>query len=70
MNAITSAIRELWGLFVEDPTFTLGILACLAVAGFLFPVLHVPLAWRGIVLFVLLALVLIENVVRSARATP
>ena len=67
MNAIASAVRELWGLFVEDPSFTLGILVCLASARFLLPAIQVPLEWRGIVLFAMLAVVLVENVLRSAR---
>lgn len=67
MRAIVSAIGELWGLFVEDPTFTLGMLVCLAIARFLLPAIHMPLPWRGIALFVMLAVVLVENVWRSAR---
>ena len=68
MRAIAAAIGELWGLFVEDPTFTLGMLVCLAIARFLLPAIHMPSVWRGVALFVLLALVLVENVLRSARA--
>jgi hypothetical protein len=68
MRAIVSAAGELWGLFVEDPTFTLGMLVCLAIARFLLPAIQVPLPWRGVALFVMLALVLVENVLRSARA--
>ena len=68
MTAIVSAVRELWGLFVEDPSFTLGMLVCLAIARFLFPAIRIPSASRGAALFALLALVLVENVWRSARA--
>lgn len=67
MNAITTAIREVWGLFVEDASFTIGILICLALAIFVFPHLIPAAVWRGPLLFVILALVLFENVHRSAR---
>jgi hypothetical protein len=67
MRVITRAIRELWGLFVEDASFTVGILVCLALAILVFP--RVAAAyWRGPMLFVSLALILFENVRRSARS--
>lgn len=68
MSAIVTAIRELWGLFVEDVSFTIGILVCVALAAFVFPRVIADAAWRGPALFVLLALVLFENVHRSARS--
>lgn len=67
MSAISSAIRELSGLFVEDASFTAAIGACLLVAYFVFPALGVDPIWRGTALFGLLALALFENVWRSAR---
>jgi hypothetical protein len=67
MNAIATAIREVWGLFVEDASLTLGILACLAIAAFAFPVLGIRAASRGPALFALLAIVLLENVRRGVR---
>ena len=68
MSTIVSVARELWGLFVEDASFTLGILASLAVAAFLLPAMQVPATWRGGALVTMLALVLVENVLRSAKA--
>ena len=68
MNALTAALRELWGLFVEDWTFTLAIVLCLVLAMFLAPALGLSPKWRGGALFVLLAVALLENVWRSARA--
>jgi len=65
VNAVATALRQLWGLFVEDASFTLGILGSLVVAAFAFPALGLRDAWRGPALFVLLALVLLENVRRS-----
>ncbi len=66
MKAIAAAVRELWGLFVEDASFTVGILACLALAIYAFPGL-VGAHWRGPLLFGVLAVMLFENVHRSAR---
>ena len=68
MNAAAAALRELWGLFVEDASLTLGILGCLLIAAFAFPALRLRDAWRGPMLFGLLAIVLWENVRRSATA--
>lgn len=67
MNALITAIRELWGLFVEDASFTIGILACLGLAIFVFPRVVAGEHWRGPLLFCALALMLLENVRRSAR---
>jgi hypothetical protein len=69
VSAVATALHELWGLFVEDATLTLGILGCLLIAAFAFPALRLRDGWRGPVLFVLLAIVLWENVRRSATAT-
>ena len=67
MTAVATALRELWGLFVEDASLTLGILVCVVIAAWVLPALGLREAWRGPVLFVLLAIVLSENVRRSAR---
>ncbi len=68
MKSFFAPLGEIWGLFVEDPSFTLGMIVCLIIAVYALPHMPVPSAWRGPVLFVLLAIVLLENVVRSARA--
>ena len=67
MTALATALRSLWGLFVEDASLTLGILAWLVIAAFTLPAVGLRDAWGGPLLFVLLALVLLENVRRSAR---
>ena len=69
MSTAAKALRELWGLFVEDASLTLGILGCLLIAAFAFPALRLRDAWRGPLLFGLLAIVLWENVRRSATAS-
>ena len=68
MSAITSALRELWGLFVEDASFTVGILVVLAFAMFVVPRVGIAGSWRGPLVFIALAIVLVENVFRSARS--
>ena len=68
MSAAATALRELWGLFVEDASLMLGILSCLLIAAFAFPVLRLRDVWRGPVLFGMLAIVLWENVRRGATA--
>ncbi|MDQ2665695.1 MAG: hypothetical protein M3Z05_06765 [Gemmatimonadota bacterium] len=67
MSAILRAVAEVWGLFVEDISFTVAIVVCLGLAWLLAPALNIPPPWRGTVLFALLAVALIENVWRSAR---
>ena len=67
MSALTRAAREVWGLFVEDGSFTIGIVTCVALAIVLLPRVALPSPWRGPLLFAALAVVLLENVSRSAR---
>ncbi|MEO7041713.1 MAG: hypothetical protein ABI035_05580 [Gemmatimonadaceae bacterium] len=67
VSIVTTALRELWGLFVEDGSFTIGIVLCIAIGIAILPRIAIPAEWRGAALFVILALVLLENVRRSAR---
>lgn len=66
MKAVLAGLRELWGLFVEDASFTIGILICIGFAAFGLPRVVGP-QWRGPIFFLSLALVLLENCRRSAR---
>jgi len=70
VTALGTALGSLWGLFVEDASLTLGILIWLVIAAFALPALGLRGGWGGPVLFVLLALVLLENVRRSAQRQP
>jgi hypothetical protein len=67
VTAPATALRSLWGLFVEDASLTLAILVWLVLAAFALPALGLRDAWGGPFLFVVLALVLLENVYRSAQ---
>jgi hypothetical protein len=66
MNWIVQALKELWGLFVEDGSYAIALVAWTAIAAFLLALI-VPDLWRGPCLFAGLIFVLIENVTRSAR---
>jgi membrane protein implicated in regulation of membrane protease activity len=65
--ALKTTLGSLWGLVVEDASLTLGILVWLGVATFALPALGLRDAWGELLLFVLLAIVLLENVRRSAQ---
>lgn len=67
MNALRSALGQLWGLFVEDPRFTFAIVLVLGMVGVVMPALHLAPGMRGPLLFLLLAIALVENVLHSAR---
>lgn len=67
MNAFRIALAELWGLFVEDATLTVGTLACIALAAFVFPHTAIPSHWHAPAFFLAIVLMLLENVYRGAR---
>ena len=67
MKALTIALEEIFGLFVEDGSLAIGILVWIGIAAAIFSRLPVGTAWRAPILFVGLLLILTENVLRSAR---
>lgn len=67
MNALMTAVRELWGLFVEDGSFTIGLVIAVAIGIWVLPRIGMYPQWRGPLFFVIVAIVLFENVARSAR---
>jgi hypothetical protein len=67
MNAIRIALAELWGLFVEDASLTVGRLICIALAAFVIPKLGAPARLRAPIFFFAVVLMLLENVYRGAR---
>jgi len=68
VSAISRSVRELWGLFVEDASFTIGVVGAVLIAALGFPRIGIPGSFRGALLFVLVIFVLVENVTRSARS--
>jgi hypothetical protein len=67
MNALRIALAELWGLFVEDATLTIGTLACIALAAFVIPHLGISAESRAPIFFATVVLMLLENIYRGAR---
>lgn len=67
MNVLVTAIKEIYGLFVEDGSYAASILIWLIVAALVLP--HVPALgmWRTPLLCAGLLFLLVENVLRSAR---
>ena len=67
MKWLAGAGRELVGLFVDDGSLALAVLAWVAVVVLAFQVLPVGGDWLAVVLFAGLALILVENLLRTAR---
>lgn len=67
MNALKIAWEEFIGLFIEDGSLAVGILVWVAVVGLVFPHLPGSSKWGAPLLFVGLAAILVENVLRRAR---
>ncbi|HEX4765629.1 MAG TPA: hypothetical protein VH414_05055 [Lichenihabitans sp.] len=68
MSRFVGLLREAYGLIVDDATLAAAILAWIAVVWLLDRGGALAPAWGGIVLFVGLALIVIENAVRRARS--
>jgi hypothetical protein len=67
MKTLLSILRDVAGLFVDDGSLALAILAVVAVAAFLAIVLKVSALAVGLVLLGGCVAVLIENVIRTAQ---
>jgi hypothetical protein len=66
MRVIKTALREVYGLFVEDGSYALAVIFWLLCAVFVLPFLPNP-GWHAPLLFAGLVSILLENVVRSAK---
>jgi uncharacterized membrane protein YdjX (TVP38/TMEM64 family) len=67
MNTLTSILREVAGLFVDDGSLALAILGVVALAAVVAALMPgAPLTAGAVLLFGCLA-VLVENVMRAAR---
>ena len=66
MNPLTTILREIYGLFVDDGFLALGILLWLAFLRLLLPHLPHPPALDGPILFAGLALILLTSALRFA----
>ena len=67
MSSIRRIVHEVFGLFVDDGSFALGILIWLGVMAWAAFHLRFSSTTLGILLFVGLVLILIESTIRYAR---
>ncbi|HEY0206160.1 MAG TPA: hypothetical protein VGC15_18640 [Acetobacteraceae bacterium] len=67
MRWLRTAWSELIGLFVDDGSFAIAILAWLLLAWLALPRLPLPPAWPPVILFAGLAAILVESAVRRSR---
>jgi hypothetical protein len=67
MAFLAAVLKELFGLFVDDGSLALALLAWVALCALLAATGLAPPALLGPLLFVGLAVVMIENVLRRAR---
>jgi hypothetical protein len=67
MHALTTAFKELVSLFVDDGTLAATVLIWIAFYGLLLRLLPTG-SWHGPILFIGLALILIENARRGVSS--
>ena len=67
MDTLRTAIREFVGLFVDDGSLAVAILAVVAVAAIFLPLLPLSAPERSVALLGALLVILVENVCRTAR---
>jgi hypothetical protein len=67
MRTLIAILREVAGLFVDDGSLALAILAVVGVAAFLAIILKVSALAVGLVLLGGCVAVLIENIIRTVR---
>ncbi len=69
MHWIRNIAREVFGLFVDDGSFAIAVLAWIAVVWFVLVRIKAPMP-GGIILFLGLGFILVESVSRFSRRTP
>jgi hypothetical protein len=67
VKRIARILRELLGLFVDDGSLAIAVLAWVAIIAFILPAADVGESWRALLLFLGCIAILIENLIRSAR---
>lgn len=67
MNGLKLVWSEFIGLFVDDGSFAVAILAWLVACWLVLPRLGLGPAWPPVILFLGLAVILAESAVRRAR---
>jgi hypothetical protein len=66
MSWLKTIILEIYGLFVDDGTYALAIVAWLATAALVLPRLDIPASADAEILFAGLLLILLESTLRRA----
>ena len=68
MSWLGAVWREIFGLFVDNGRFALSIIVWLVLTGLLLPAIGLAARWAGLILFAGLAAILLDSVIRRARA--
>jgi hypothetical protein len=66
MSWLKTIILEIYGLFVDDGTYAVAIVAWLAIAALVLPRLDIPASADALILFAGLLLILFESTLRRA----
>jgi hypothetical protein len=67
MSALVTALRELWGLFVDDGSLALALVLWCAAVGLILPRIGVSGEWSGPILFIGCLVILLGNIALAAR---
>jgi hypothetical protein len=66
MSWLKTIVLEIYGLFVDDGTYAVAIIAWLAIAAPVVPRLDIPASADALILFAGLLLILLESTLRRA----
>ena len=66
MSWLKTIVLEIYGLFDDDGTYALAIVAWLAIAALVLPRLDIPASADAVILFAGLLLILLESTLRRA----
>lgn len=67
VGSFAALLRELWGLFVDDGSLALALIAWVGLCALGLPRLPVPTLWDGPLLFIGCVVILVFAVLRAAR---
>ncbi len=69
MNVLRAIISEFIGLFIDDGLLATAVALLAVLVGLVAPVAGIPAVGRAALLFVGLAVILVESVLRGARSS-
>ena len=67
MKIIKTIGAEIFGLFIDDGSLAIAIVIWLAGAGIIIPHLIISPLFKGVILFIGLTVIPVENAIRCAR---